>query len=511
MTTRKIPLGTAPNVTWAEPVVLIDENGNLGSVTIQASGDGAKETTLQGLSDKIPDGLTVIAGKLQVETISSSDATAANQVIANNYLETIDGKLPDLISGRIPVDISSMSVTVSNTQLEISNDEGNPVPISALDLPLPIGAATSSLQEVGNLLLTDVNSNLNTIHSDLTLIDTSLNSIDGKLPSGLTVIAGKLQVDANTSSDATAANQEEEINLLDEINTKLPFQITPGYLPVSGTVTANLGTLNGSATEAKQDDANTLLDSIDTKLPALVNNAIPVQISDVTSLNPLPVTGNINVVELSGTTAEVGQATLAAITVQGFKTLSSIDENGFNLADRAVITCNFPYGTQDVSATSLPLPTGAATEATLLDVKTGINALVSGPIDVDINNTVDVTGDIVVEGKAGGVPLYVAGSEVGVLLGNTDTPTTGAGYDLGRCLSNLCIQLEVVSGSLSTINAEIQVSLRDGGYQTILTSTDATDGAISFIKNSTVKWVRVNLVSITGTTPVIKYHIGAAI
>ncbi|MFM6253362.1 MAG: hypothetical protein ACKPEQ_30180, partial [Dolichospermum sp.] len=42
----------------------------------------------------------------------------------------IRDRIPALSNGKIPVDVSSLNITVSNTSLEISNDVGNPVPVS---------------------------------------------------------------------------------------------------------------------------------------------------------------------------------------------------------------------------------------------------------------------------------------------------------------------------------------------------------------------------------------------
>jgi hypothetical protein len=63
----------------------------------------------------------------------AGDASAANQVTGNNSLASIDGKLPALSGGRVPVDGSGV------TQ-----------PVSAAALPLPAGAATAANQVPGN-------------------------------------------------------------------------------------------------------------------------------------------------------------------------------------------------------------------------------------------------------------------------------------------------------------------------------------------------------------------------
>ena len=86
-------------------------------------------------------------------------STAALQTSGNASLTSIDTKLPSLDGGYVPV-------TIKNSSIEISNDAGNPVPVSgtfwqatqpvsgtfwqatqpvsAASLPLPTGAATES-------------------------------------------------------------------------------------------------------------------------------------------------------------------------------------------------------------------------------------------------------------------------------------------------------------------------------------------------------------------------------
>ncbi|HMW08577.1 MAG TPA: hypothetical protein PLP33_29415 [Leptospiraceae bacterium] len=84
---------------------------------------------------------------------SRSDASATSDsgtfsIVA--LLKRLLGKLPTLVSGRLPVDVQSLTVSVDNASIEISNDVGNPIPMSAASLPLPTGAATSVNQNTAN-------------------------------------------------------------------------------------------------------------------------------------------------------------------------------------------------------------------------------------------------------------------------------------------------------------------------------------------------------------------------
>jgi len=103
-------------------------------------------------------GSLTIDGSVSVSSsaLPAGAATAAKQDTTIASLASVDGKLPALSGGRIPVDPSGV------TQ-----------PVSAAALPLPSGAATSALQTTGN---------------------GSLSAIDGKLPA---LVDGRVPVDGS--------------------------------------------------------------------------------------------------------------------------------------------------------------------------------------------------------------------------------------------------------------------------------------------------------------------------
>lgn len=87
------------------------------------------------ISDRIP---TLVGGKIPVDVASinvsnfpatqpvslasaplpTDAATATNQATTNTTLNTIDGKLPTLVGGRVPVDLSAASIQVTGAYLE---------------------------------------------------------------------------------------------------------------------------------------------------------------------------------------------------------------------------------------------------------------------------------------------------------------------------------------------------------------------------------------------------------
>lgn len=99
-------------------------------------------------------GLTSIAAAL------APAATAAKQDTGNASLSSIDGKLPALSGGRVPVDPSGVTSPVSIA---------GTVAVSAAALPLPSGAATSALQTTGNTSLATIATNTTDAATNATL------------------------------------------------------------------------------------------------------------------------------------------------------------------------------------------------------------------------------------------------------------------------------------------------------------------------------------------------------
>jgi len=174
-----LPTNAAYGGTWASPVLTVT-----ASTTGHANGD-----VLQILVD---DGLASTAITAAALPLPAGASTSALQTTGNTSLSSIDGKLPALSSGRVPVDITgSAAVTgpLTDTQLRAT---AVPVsgtfwqatqPVSAASLPLPSGAATSAAQTTTN---------------------TSLSSVDGKLAA---LQSGAVPIGDNSASltvDGTA-------------------------------------------------------------------------------------------------------------------------------------------------------------------------------------------------------------------------------------------------------------------------------------------------------------------
>lgn len=86
------------------------------------------------MAQKIINGQTydmVVAVNSAGDDISSGGSGGTTGGATETTLTQVRDRLPSaLVSGRLPVDVESLTVTVSNAQLEIANDTGNPVPVS---------------------------------------------------------------------------------------------------------------------------------------------------------------------------------------------------------------------------------------------------------------------------------------------------------------------------------------------------------------------------------------------
>ena len=221
-------------------------------------------------------------------------------------------------------------------------------PISAATLPLPTGASTSALQTTGN---------------------SSLSSIDTK------ILAAGQSVMAASSPVVIASNQSA--------------------VPISGTVTANIGTSGSLALDATLTGGTQktkLVDSAGTNL-ATISAAGAVKVDGSAVTQPVsgtffqatqPVSGTVTVTQATGTNLHtvVDSGTITAVTAitnalpAGSNVIGHvITDTGSTTAVTGTVTANAGTGTFAVSAASLPLPTGAATETTLASINTKMPSL----------------------------------------------------------------------------------------------------------------------------------------
>jgi hypothetical protein len=166
-------------------------------------------------------------------------------------------------------------------------------------------------------------------------------------------------VETTVSQDtAVPANSTPlPVQILNSVGVATPLATEATLSTLNGKVTAcNTGAVvvsssalpTGAATEAKQDTGNTSVASIDTKTPALVAGRVPVDGSGVTQ--------PVSAASLPLPTGAATEATLAALAAEDFATQTTLAA-----LNAKVTACN----TGAVVVSSSALPTGAATETTL--------------------------------------------------------------------------------------------------------------------------------------------------
>jgi hypothetical protein len=228
-----LPVQAAYGGAWASP-----------TLTVAASTTGhSNSDTLQIFVD---DGLASTAITAAALPLPSGAATAAAQATGNTSLGSIDGKLPALISGRVPVDIGSASVSIG-ASVEVSNDAGNPLPVS--------GSVSISGTTAVSGPLTDAQLRATAVPVSGTFWQTTqpVSAAALPLPSGAATAAKQPAL-------GTAGSASVDVITVQGIASGVAQ-------PVSGTITANAGTNLNTSALALEAGGN--LAGINTKLPTV--------------------------------------------------------------------------------------------------------------------------------------------------------------------------------------------------------------------------------------------------
>jgi len=252
-------------------------------------------------------------------------ATAERDVTQELFVATSSGTgytSGDFLARLLIVDVNPTTPVVTQVWYNLSTGAVIAAPNSAHVTPsdesitvassaLPTGAATEAKQDAGN---------------------TSLASLDTKLPSSLTVSGTRLLVDGSGVTQPVSASSLPLPSGLTVSSTRLLVDGSGVTQPVSA---SSLPLPSGAATAANQATANSSLGSLDTKLPS-----------------SLTVSGTRLLVDGSGVTQPVSASSLplpSGLTVSSTRLL--VDGSGV---------------TQPVSASSLPLPSGLTVSGTRL-------------------------------------------------------------------------------------------------------------------------------------------------
>ena len=226
---------------------------------------------------------------------------------------------------------------------------------------------------------------------------------------------------------------------------------------ISGTVSLP----TGASTATLQTTGNTSLNSIDTKTPALSGGRVPVESNLVQGLtdtqlraSAVPVSGTFwqSTQPVSGTFWQATQpvsavslplptdASTSALQTTGNSSLSSIDAKTPSLSSgRVPVESNLVQGLTDtqlrasavpVSLSSSPLPTGAATESTLVALNNKFNTNSFSNINTNTTSTVKSGAGVlkrIVVNKVGALSntctIYDNTTATGTIIGTIDPHT----------------------------------------------------------------------------------------
>lgn len=189
---------------------------NVGTVVV--SGTYALEQFL--LITNVTDGVTIF----QFNKPSKGGAVSTG---GGNTTLTLEADTSGMSAGdRLQVfvdDGQNPQFTLTNASVEISNDAGNAVPVSAASLPLPSGAATAANQGTANA---------------------SLASIDGKAPA---LVSGRVPVDGSgvtqpvsgsVTVSGTVAISNSSVEIANDAGNPIPTG-PAAQLNVTGSASAN--------------------------------------------------------------------------------------------------------------------------------------------------------------------------------------------------------------------------------------------------------------------------------
>lgn len=246
--------------TSSKQPVSVDDNGKLNvnindsNITNKIDTSNILLNSIKGQTDKLSfnadrlkvDANITMAPEVEIKNdtgnpvpISASSlplpdgaATAVKQDTSNNLLTGIKSQTDKFAftGDRLKVDAD---ITIA-PEIEIKNDAGNPVPISAASLPLPTGAATALKQDTTNNLLT-----------------------------GIKDQTDKLVFNGTRLLTETVITNSIEVEVKNDIGNALPTSVTSSVLPIGAATENTLSSINNKIGEVQANPtANTILDRI---------------------------------------------------------------------------------------------------------------------------------------------------------------------------------------------------------------------------------------------------------
>ena len=331
--------------------------------------------------------------------LPSGAATAANQTTGNTSLSNIDGKLPALVSSRVPVDGSGVTQPVSGTFWQATQ----PVSIAA------------SVPVTGPLT-------------------------DAQLRASTVPISGTVTANTGLSQPLTDA------------------QLRASAVPISGTVTANTG-LTQPLTDTQLRATAIQIEGTVSGTAVPVSGTFFQATQPVSIAASVAVTGPLTDAQLRASDVPI-TGTVTANTPStgaiGFPALSQATQVGGSDGTNLRILKTDSNGELQVDVVSSALPSGAATETTLTAVEVDTSSIATSASA--INGKLAALSTRVLDNEASGAPVRAIGQEIwnvsfsqvgaSVISDQFVAPQTGTGVSYSQASGALAI----VAGT--TANAE---------------------------------------------------------
>jgi len=323
---------------------------------------------------------TPVSGRLPVDgsgvtqpvsgTITANLGTIAG-VSTETTLSAINTKIPASPSTDRTLSNAPFSTRLTDgTSFYKATTPSDTQPISAAALPLPSGASTSALQTTGN---------------------SSLSSIDGKLPAlGQALAAASVPVvltaaQLSTLTPPAAITGFALESTLSSLNAKVTAVNTGAVVVSSGSITISnssfASTQSGNWSVRNQDGSGNAITSRAT------GSARPIDVAIVDA------SGNHLTSFGGGSGTEYAEGTTSATPtgqVMLWKAASDVLQS---------VSASNPL---PITASSLPLPTGAATQATLSALNTKVSSRTTGAVESINVAIVDGSGNQITSFSGGG-------------------------------------------------------------------------------------------------------------
>jgi len=408
----------------------------------------------------------VTDGGINVNIVEGS---AGHVIIDNATLEvTVDASdgdniaivRPDGTNPLLPNADGSLNVNIAGSGFEISNDVGNPIPISAINLDVALStraAEHTSAASPHAARLTDGAA----FYKATTPADTQpVSAATLPLPTGAATAANQLP----NNHQVTVSNPITGFALettLGSVLTELQQKTEPtDTQPISA---AALPLPSGAATSALQTTGNTSLSNIDGKLNSLGQKTMAASVPVVISSDQSPVAVSGTVTSTAQPGVDIGDVTINNAAGAG---AVNIQDGGNSIT---------------IDATSLPLPTGAATETTLGTRLA--DTTFTGRINTQGQKTMAASTPIVIASDQTAVPASQSGTwNINNISGTVSLPTGAA----------TLTEQQTQSASLASIDAGTPAALGQTTMSASQPVTMASDQSPIGVSLATVTVANIN-------------------